>query len=73
METKEPIGTLRCGTRYNTEHLCLFGWTVGDGSGHDGYDCWAYFEADGTYKGPDTHNIEPVFLQHDGAVIASQP
>jgi hypothetical protein len=52
--------TLTLGKRYNTGALTCIGWTGGDGSGHDGYDCWAYF-ADGVYLGPDEYGIEPLF------------
>ncbi len=41
-------------------YLTLAGWTDGDGTGHDGYDAGAYFDA-GEYLGTDVHGIEPVF------------
>jgi hypothetical protein len=37
------------------------GWTVGDGSGHEGYAVEHYFDAAGKYLGPDAHGIEPTF------------
>lgn len=37
------------------------GWTVGDGSGHEGYNVSDYFSADGKYLGADEHGIEPIF------------
>ena len=42
-------------------HLSLScsGWTEGDGTGHDGYYVADYF-ADGEYRGPDAHGIEPI-------------
>ena len=49
------------GKHYNTRHLEPIGWTDGDGTSTDGYDCWAYFGADGIYLGPDEHGIEPIF------------
>jgi hypothetical protein len=39
----------------------LIGWTVGDGSGHEGYNVADYFDQDGNYLGPDEHGIEPIF------------
>ena len=39
----------------------VIGWTVGDGSGHDGYHAEDYFDANGAYRGPDEHGIEPIF------------
>lgn len=49
------------GIRYDLAKLTLVDWTKGDGSGHDGYDCWSYFDLAGRYLGPDKHGIEPVF------------
>lgn len=40
------------------------GWTVGDGSGHDGYNVIDYFIG-GEYLGPDEHGIEPIMEQVD--------
>lgn len=36
------------------------GWTEGDGTGHEGYRVEDFFEADGTYRGPDASGIEPM-------------
>lgn len=47
------------GKKYDVSILSCIGWTDGDGTGHDGYDCWAYFR-DGVYLGPDKHGIEPI-------------
>ena len=53
-------GRLIVGRVYDPQRLRLFGWTKGDGSGHKGYSVKRYF-ADGRYKGPDQHGIEPIF------------
>jgi hypothetical protein len=51
--------TLITGHTYDNAGLELVGWA------HDvydeGYDCWAYFDADGRYLGPDQHGVEPLF------------
>ncbi len=40
----------------------VIGWTVGDGSGHEGYHVEDYFDpTTGEYLGPDAHGIEPIF------------
>jgi hypothetical protein len=56
---------LTTGQRYDTEQLECIGWTYGDGSSTACYSCWAYFDADGTYLGPDVHGIEPEFDEID--------
>lgn len=38
----------------------VIGWTIGDGSGHEGYNVSDYFKG-GKYLGPDSHGIEPIF------------
>ena len=50
--------TLNKGTRYNLETLVHQGW---NGVETEGYNCWDYFEADGTYRGADQHGVEPVW------------
>jgi len=52
--------TLEIGRKYNLDAIELIDWTVGDGSGNEGYDVWDYFHSDGSYKGPDIYGIEPV-------------
>jgi len=39
----------------------LIGWTLGDGSGTEGYNVYSYFDDEGRYLGPDRHGIEPEF------------
>ncbi len=48
------------GMKYNVKSLSLIGWTVGDGSGAEGYTLENYFDAEGTYRGPDICGIEPI-------------
>lgn len=59
--TSTTTHTLTTGQQYDTDRLALMGWTAGDGTGHEGYSCWDYFDAEGRYKGPDQHGIEPIF------------
>lgn len=47
------------GNHYSPENLVHTGWTVGDGTGHEGYHFADYFR-DGIYLGPDEHGIEPI-------------
>lgn len=49
----DPIGRFR--------DRRLIGWTLGDGSGAEGYSVETYFDAEGKYLGPDEHGIEPIF------------
>ena len=65
--------TLTKGNRYDVTRLALEAWTMGDGTGHEGYDVWAYFESRGTYLGPDEHGIEPLVTEQarDGRVAES--
>jgi hypothetical protein len=51
---------LTTGRQYDLGSLRLTGWTVGDGTGHEGYTIGDYFDADGRYLGADCHGIEPV-------------
>lgn len=48
--------------KYNVATLVFVGWTTGDNSetSHDGYNAYDYFDADGTYRGPDEFGIEPL-------------
>jgi hypothetical protein len=40
----------------------VIGWTEGDGSGHDGYNAYDYFNREtGAYLGADVYGIEPIF------------
>lgn len=56
------------GAVYDTDALTFTGWTEGDGSGHEGYSCWDYFDAECRYRGADSHGIEPLFeVENDGA------
>lgn len=62
---KEETMILRKGEKYNNvdeliEDLFV-GWTRGDGSGHNGYNVYYYFDDDGCYLGPDEYGIEPIF------------
>jgi hypothetical protein len=41
--------------------LRCVGWTVGDGTGHEGYSAADYFP--GCYLGADAHGIEPVMAE----------
>lgn len=50
--------TLEKGKKYNTDTLVPQGW---NGNDHDGYNCWDYFDADGTYRGADEHGVEPTW------------
>lgn len=52
--------TLTTGTKYNIDALEFIGWTVGDGSGNEGYNVSDYFRG-GEYLGADEHGIEPQF------------
>lgn len=54
-------------TRYDISALHLVGWTIGDGSGHEGYHLGDYFGPDGEYLGPDQHGIEPLVEERDDA------
>lgn len=38
----------------------LSGWTIGDGTGHQGYNVHDYFDGE-RYLGADQHGIEPIF------------
>ena len=53
------------GAKYAVESLRVWGWTEGDGSGTEGYRLADFFEADGTYRGPDQHGIEPIAVLRD--------
>lgn len=53
--------TLAAGQLYDRAALTLTGWTVGDGSGAEGYAVEYYFDPQGRYLGPDEHGIEPTF------------
>lgn len=55
----EPM-KLEKGKRYDIGQLQCVDWTEGDGTGHDGYNWHDYFDAGGTYLGPDPSGIEPV-------------
>ena len=52
--------TLEAGKKYDVGALKCTGWKGGDGLGHEGYNFFDYFGADGTYKGADDFGIEPV-------------
>ena len=52
--------TLKTGQRYDVDTLTFAGWTIGDGTGTDGYSYLDYFR-DGIYLGPDSYGIEPLF------------
>ncbi len=54
---------LEVGCWYATKPLQHVGWTVGDGSGNEGYNWQDYFDPIGRYRGPDQHGIEPMFLK----------
>ena len=56
-------GKLTEGERYDTGQLVLAGWTHGDGSGHESYSYWDFFDAEGRYLGPDVCGIEPLFAE----------
>ena len=58
---EHKMGTLTIGTKYDLSTLRWDGWTEGDGSGHEGYNAWDYFDREGRYAGPDSHGIEPIF------------
>ena len=45
------------GIKYDLNSLTCVDWT-GDDSG---LDCWAYFDRDGVYLGPDADGVEPLF------------
>lgn len=49
---------LTSGQYYDVTTLRFTGWTVGDGTGTDGYNFYDYFP-EGIYMGPDAHGIEP--------------
>lgn len=64
--------TLTKGEMVDLRGIRLVGWTVGDGSGADGYHLYDYFRSPGElpqvgeYLGPDQHDIEPlVEVVHD--------
>lgn len=59
MKTETKI-ELTKGNKYDVSTIVFTGWTDGDGTGHDGYNVSDYFAADGTYRGPDEHGIEPI-------------
>lgn len=61
MMTVTDPQTLIPGQTYDLSTLDPLGWTEGDGTGHEGYDCWAYFDRSDRYLGPDEHGIEPLF------------
>lgn len=47
--------TLQRGQRYDLSTLTFADWTIGDGSGAEGYSWRDYFSADGEYLGPGDH------------------
>jgi hypothetical protein len=57
--------TLTPGQVYDWRALVLVGWTVGDGSGSEGYALEHYFNTGGHYLGPDAHGIEPRVVRAD--------
>ena len=56
MKTIRKSAVLTIGQRYDLDTLVPAGWNTSD---HDGYDCWDYFDAEGTYLGPDEFGVEP--------------
>ena len=66
--TKEKTMTLTQDNRYETDALTFMGWSTGE-THIPGMDCWAYFDRDGRYLGPDEEGIEPVFVLAEGSVI----
>jgi hypothetical protein len=48
------------GVQYTVAGLTLVDWTEGDGTGSEGYRLGDYFDAEGFYRGPDQHGIEPI-------------
>lgn len=60
--------TLVTGQRYDLSRMTCIGWTEGDGSGHEGYSWTEYFDADGVYRGPDQHGIEPICVTRDESI-----
>lgn len=59
--------------RYDLSDLVHVGWTRGDGSGHDGYRWWEWFDRDGFYTGPDEHDIEPIFVECGKPTLGPSP
>lgn len=53
---------LKVGEIYDVTQLEIIGWTCGDGSGHNGYNLFDYFDATGQYLGADQYGIEPTVL-----------
>ncbi|NIM21865.1 MAG: hypothetical protein GTN64_05525 [Candidatus Latescibacteria bacterium] len=60
------------GKRYRTKYLVCIGWMCTAGTVPDvrGYHWGDYFEADGTFRGPDLHGVYPVFNRN---VINTDP
>lgn len=58
-------GQMAVGGTYDVSRLRLIGWTVGDGTGHEGYHLADYFRSAGQYSGPDAHSIEPLVEETD--------
>lgn len=59
---------LEKGMNYDLKKLDHKGWSHPiemDG----GYNCWDYFDGDGTYLGPDCYGVEPTFYD-DGATVS---
>ena len=56
------VASVTCAECLRKPHPTHFvGWTIGDGSGHEGYNVDDFFDAHGNYLGPDEHGIEPIF------------
>lgn len=49
------------GKKYDADKLELLGWNNPNNEDLAGYDCWAYFDRDGVYLGPDADGVEPEF------------
>ena len=54
--------TLEKGKRYELDTLVHQGW---NGTDHEGYSCWDYFDSAGAYLGEDQHGVEPVWSDLD--------
>jgi hypothetical protein len=56
------------GVAYDIRYLRFVGWRNEAGAIQgtlDGYSCWAYFDADDRYLGPDKDGVIPIFERLD--------